>query len=119
MNINDVIIKQVLENNPVALATVTADNHPNVIAVAFTKVIDNKILITDNYMIETVLNIKNNNAVCLAVWNKEWDGYKIIGNAEYFEQGEWLEKVKEMSENKDLPAKGAIIIDIKDIIKLG
>lgn len=112
-------IKEIVENNPVALATVTEDNKPNVIAVAFAKVMDDKILITDNYMNETILNIKNNNAVCLAVWNKEWVGFKIIGKAHYFESGEWLNKVKTMPENKGLPAKGALVIDIKDIIKLG
>jgi len=113
-------IEEILENNPVALATITRENKPNVIAVAYAKVAkENQIVITDNYMHETVQNILSNNNICLAVWNKNWQGYKIIGTASYHKSGEWLDFVKKIPENKDCPAKGAIKIDVKKIIKLG
>lgn len=116
----DAKVKEVLENNPVAFSTITDGNKPNVIAAAYVKVVkENQILITDNYMNETVSNIITNNNVCLAVWNKDWQGYKIIGMASYYTSGEWLDYVKRMPENKDLPTKGAILIDIEKIIKLG
>ena len=117
MTLNE--IKEILENNPVALSTVTEENKPNVIAVAFVKIVQNQILITDNYMNETLQNIKANNNVCLVVWNKDWQGYKIVGAASYYNNGEWLDYVKKMSENKGLPAKGAILTDIEKIVKLG
>lgn len=46
-------IKDLIEGNPVAFATVTAENKPNVIGVAFVKVVaDDMALITDNYRIK-------------------------------------------------------------------
>jgi hypothetical protein len=47
------------------------------------------------------------------------DGWRINGKAEYFDSGEWLDFVKNMPENKDEPANGALVVDIKDIAELG
>lgn len=111
--------KKIIEENPVAFATVDKNNKPNVIGVAYVKVIDkDKILITDNYMKQTKENLANNKNVCLAVWNKEWYGYKLIGTAEYSNSGKWLDFAKKMPENKNLSAKGAIVIKLSNIIKL-
>ena len=61
-------IKRLLENNPIALAT-TNNNKPNVIGVAYAKVVsETEILITDNYMKQTLEDLKKNNNVCLVVW---------------------------------------------------
>jgi uncharacterized protein len=110
-------VKQLIENNPVALATVTLNNKPNVIGVAAVKVVsDSEVLITDNYMNQTKKDIIENNNVCLIVWNKDLKGYKIIGKAEYFTEGKWKKHVEEMEENKYLPAKGAILIKVEKII---
>ena len=111
--------KKIIEENPVALASVNPDGKPNVNAVAFVKVKDEKIVITDNYMKQTKENILANPAVCLAVWDKDWKGYKIIGEAEYFDSGEWLDFVKAIEENKDEPAKGAVVVNVKEMRKLG
>ena len=44
-------IKNLIEKNSVALATVMSDGRPNVIGVAYVKVVDgNHLLVTDNYM---------------------------------------------------------------------
>lgn len=110
--------KKIIEENPVAFAT-CANNQPNVIAVAYIKVVGNdQILITDNYMKGTKKNIEQNPNVCLAIWNKDWDGYKIIGIAQYLTSGEWFEFIKSMPENKGLPAKGAILIKVSEIREL-
>jgi hypothetical protein len=53
----------------------------------------------------------------LLVWDKKWQGYKIIGQAKYFTTGKWKELVVAMKENKGLPAKGAILIKVSKIIK--
>jgi len=111
--------KTLIENTPVALATVDNSANPNVIPVASVKVVaKNKILITDNFMKQTRNNILANPHVCIAVWNKDSDGVKIIGEATYYSAGKWKDYVKQMPENKDLAAKGAIIITIKNIFKL-
>jgi hypothetical protein len=47
-------IKNLIESNPVAFATITDGDKPSVIGVACVKVVsDNQILITDNYMNQT------------------------------------------------------------------
>jgi len=112
--------KKIIEENPVAFATVNSDNKPNVIGVACVKVVsENQVLITDNYMKRTKENLERNNNICLAVWDKDWKGYKLIGTAEYFTKGEWKEFIEKIPENKGLPAKGAILVTISKLIKLG
>ncbi|OGD84562.1 hypothetical protein A2165_02540 [Candidatus Curtissbacteria bacterium RBG_13_40_7] len=68
-------IKKIIEENPVALATVNDKGKPNVNAVSCVKVVaQNKMIITDNYMQQTIVNLKNNKDVCLAVWHQNWVG---------------------------------------------
>lgn len=112
-------IKNIIENNAVAFATVDTKWHPNVIGVAYVKVVpDNQIVITDNFMKQTKENIEKNNNVCLAVWDKKWNGYKLIGKAKYCTKGKRKTFVENMKENKWLSAKGAIIIKISKFISL-
>ena len=111
-------IKNLIEKNPAALATVTSGNKPNIIGVAFVKVVsDNKIVITDNYMNQTLRDILKNRNVCLIFWDSLMQGYKLVGQANYFTRGKWFEYVKVMKENSNLPAKGAILIKVTKIIK--
>ena len=112
-------VREVIENNPLALATVNPDSTPNVIGVACVKVVArNQILITDNFMKQTRKNILGNNNVCIAVWDKKWNGYKLIGKASYYASGVWKRRVEKIPENKGLAAKGAIIVKISKIIDL-
>ncbi len=68
-------------------------------------------------MNQTAKDIKNNNNVCLVVWdNKKLTGYKLIGKATYYTRGKWKKFIQKMKENRGLPAKGAVIINIKKII---
>ena len=110
-------IKKILENNPVALATFE-DDKPYVVGVAFCKAVDNnKILITDNFMKSIIKNILKNDNVAMVVWNKKLEGYQFLGKAKYYSKGKWLDFVKQMKENKGLPAKGAILVTVKKIIE--
>jgi predicted pyridoxine 5'-phosphate oxidase superfamily flavin-nucleotide-binding protein len=68
-------------------------------------------------MNQAVTDIKNNPAVTLAVWNPEMSGYKLVGAVEYFDSGEWLEKVKAIPENKDMPCKGALLVTVTKFFK--
>ena len=79
-------VKQLIESNPLALATVMPDGKPNIIAVAGVLVEDeNTLLITDCQMKQTIVDIKNNPHVAIEVWDKkETCGYKIIGTAMYY-----------------------------------
>jgi len=123
MSLTNPKIKGMIEENALALATVDQDNKPHCIAVAFARVVsENQILITDNYMVKTRYNIQDNPNVSVVVWNKNWKenctGYELKGRAEYFESGKWLEKAKEISENKGEPRKGALLITVSEIKKL-
>ncbi len=110
-------IKNVIEGNPVALATIIGEDKPNVIGVAYIKVVsDHEIVVTDNYMNQTVKDITENKNVCLIVWDKDLKGYKLVGEAEYYTDGEWKKFVEQIEENKGLPAKGAILVKVSKII---
>lgn len=111
-------VRDLVEKNPIALATVMSDGRPNVIGVAYVKVVDrNHLLVTDNYMNQTIKDISNNPNVAIVVWDKEMNGYKLIGKCEYLTSGKWVEKVKSLPENKGMPVKGAILVTVDGIIK--
>lgn len=111
--------KELIEKKPVAIST-TDGVDPNISAAAFVKVIEgNKLLISDNYMGKTVENIKVNHKVSIVVWDNDMMGYKITGEAEYHSSGKWAEYVKNMPDNKGLPAKGAILVIVKEIKEVG
>jgi hypothetical protein len=116
-------LKNLIEENALAFATVDENGNSHCIAVAFVKVVsENQILVTDNYMVETIKNIQQNPNVALAVWNKDWKencvGYELRGTTEYFTEGKWYEIIKQIPENKGEPCKGAILITINKIKKL-
>jgi len=118
-------MKELIEKNIIAFATVNRDKQPHTIAIAYPKVVsDNQVILTDNFMQESVKNIKENKNVSFVVWNTGWKdindcyGYEFIGNADYFDSGKWLDFVKNLDKNKGLPAKGAVLITISNIKKL-
>ncbi len=110
-------IKNMIENNIVSFATSSKDGKPNVIAVACLKIVDDKIIITDNYMNKTKKNLEENNKVALVVWKNE-EGYQLKGTAEYIIEGKWFDFVKNLKENKDLPAKAVVVVTIEEVCKL-
>ena len=116
-------LKTMIEKEALAISTVDSDGKPHTIAVAFAKVVDeDKIVITDNYMVNTIKNIKQNNNIAIAVWNRNWEedlrGFEIKGTTEYFTEGKWKDFVKALPENKGYPAKGIIVVTINKIKKL-
>jgi predicted pyridoxine 5'-phosphate oxidase superfamily flavin-nucleotide-binding protein len=114
-------IKAVIEKNVSALATVGEDGNPHCIAVAEARVVtDSRILIGDCYMIQTTKNILRNKNVALVVWDNNAGnnacGYELKGTAQYFKEGEWQQKVKEI--HKGYPVKGAIVVTVSKIEEL-
>ncbi|MBT4870269.1 MAG: pyridoxamine 5'-phosphate oxidase family protein [Candidatus Diapherotrites archaeon] len=112
-------LKQLIESNPLSFSTINKTLAPHIIYVMYAKVIDkNKILITDNYMEKTKQNILYNNKVSLSVLVGEV-AFEIIGTAKYFEEGNYFDQVKNMPENKEEPCKGAIVVSVEKIVKMG
>jgi predicted pyridoxine 5'-phosphate oxidase superfamily flavin-nucleotide-binding protein len=110
-------IKNKLENSTIAVSSINKDK-PHTIFILYPKIIDNKIIITDNYMKTTVENLKKNQNICLAFFEGE-KGWRINGMAKYYDSGKWLEFVKKLKENQGMPAKGAVVIDVEQIKELG
>jgi predicted pyridoxine 5'-phosphate oxidase superfamily flavin-nucleotide-binding protein len=116
-------MKSIIENNAGALATIDDEGCPHLIAVAHVKVVSpTQVLITDNYMNETVRNILRNRNISLIVWNKEWEeecvGCELRGTGEYSTIGKWFDMVRQMPENTGLPKKGALLINVKKVKRL-
>jgi uncharacterized protein len=113
-------IKGIIEENAMGLATIGVDGNPHNIAVAYVKVVsDNELIISDNYLEETLKNIENNPKVSLVVWSENWKesciGYELKGSAEYFNEGKWIDFIKKIPINKSEPCKGAIVIKINNV----
>jgi len=116
-------IKSLVEGNALAFASVDSKGKPHCIAVGYAKVVgSDKVLISDNYMVETVKNIKHDKNVALAVfcsnWKEKCEGYELKGTAKYFARGSWKRQAKSLPENKNEPCKGAIVVTVKKIKKL-
>ena len=106
-----------------AVATATKDGKPNVVAIAFTKVIsENEILLMDNYMNKTRANIEDNPVVAISVWDLEDRmGYQFKGKARIettgiiFEEGtQWVK-----SKRPQVNPKAAIIVKVDEIYLIG
>ena len=113
-------MKKMIEENALGLATIGKDNKPHNIAVAYVKVVsDNELVISNNYINETIENIIQNPNVSLVVWNKEWKdaciGYELKGIAEYYTEGKWIDFIKTIPINEGEPCKGAILVKINNV----
>ena len=120
IEINENMKKMINESLIMALATVNKNREPHNIAIGFAQVISkNQLLISDNWINESIENIKSNQNVALAVWNKDWKkacvGYEFKGKAEYFTSGKWIGEIKKLPINKGEPCKGAILVTINKI----
>lgn len=115
-------IKKLIEANAVGLATVGKNGKPHNIAVAYVKVVEGKIVISNSHIKESVKNIKQNPNVSLVVWNKEWEkacvGFEIIGKAQNHTSGKWFEFVSNMPDNEGYKITSAIVIKVTKIKKL-
>lgn len=105
-----------------SLATATKDGIPNVVAVAFGKVIsESQILLMDVFMNKTRANIEANPNVAVAVWDMETlKGYQFKGTAQFETSGkifdEGVQMVKSMM--PQLTPKAALIVEVKQIYNL-
>lgn len=115
-------IKKFIESNAMGFATINKNGKPHNIAVAYVKVVENKIIISNAHIIESIKNIKENNNVSLAVWNKDWEkacvGYEILGKAKNYTSGKWFNLVCNLPDNKGYKINSAIVIEVIKIKKL-
>lgn len=116
-------LKNLLEKNALAFATVSKRGYPHCITVSNLKVISkNRILIGNRYMVETVGNIQRNNKIALTIWSKDWRkksvGYELQGTAKYFTSGKWKKLFEKKHKGTSIKIKGVILITIFKIKEL-
>lgn len=112
-----------INDKPMHIATVRADNNPNLSVASDVRVIDNdKIIISVNEMNNTQRNIKNNPNVVLTVFNKDWIGLRIFGEATFYLDGEYYDFCQNtfFANNETTPfgatkPKGAIVVKVLKI----
>ena len=106
-----------------SIATASRDGKPNVVPIAFTKVIsEDEIMLMDNYMNKTRANIEANPVVAISVWSPEVPvGYQFKGKARIettgtlFEEGiQWVK-----SRRPQTDPRAAIIVKVDEIYSIG
>lgn len=115
--------KDLIENKPIHIATVTKDNKPNLAVAADVRIIESdKIIVSVNEMVNTQENVKRNPNVVITVFNDEWVGLRIFGKAKYYESGKYYDFCNKTffgnDENAPFDAKkpkGALVITIDKI----
>jgi|GEM_PF-395030 len=117
-------MKNLIENNALGFASVDKFGNLHNIAVGFVKVVsENELVISNNYINETVDNLKLNPNVSLVVWVRDWEkncvGYELKGVANYFTDGEWIDFIRKIPVNKGESCKGAILVKLNKIKVLG
>ena len=102
-----------------AVATSTKDGVPNVVTIAFGKVIsDNQILLANVFMKKTEENIKANPKVAASVWDMEsMRGYQFKGDAKIETSGRFFDKAVQIvkSATPQLTPKAAVIVEVQEI----
>jgi len=115
-------LKKFIESNAMGLATVDKDGKPHNIAVAYVKVVGDKLIISNAHIKESIKNLEMNDNVSLVIWNKEWEticvGYELIGRAKNHTSGKWLDFVRDMPDNEGYEIHSAIVVDVEKIKKL-
>ncbi|MEA1961179.1 MAG: pyridoxamine 5'-phosphate oxidase family protein [Bacillota bacterium] len=110
-------MREVLEGSMWVLATADKNGVPNAVPIHFTKVLgENQLMLVDNFMKKTKVNIEANPHVSISVWKKsvgfQFKGIaKIETSGAHFDAG--VEMVKKATD-KFVP-KGVVVVDLDDI----
>lgn len=115
--------ENLINGKPMHIATVNSNNNPNLSVASDVRVLEeDKIIISANEMVNTQENIKYNNNVVLTVFDDNYEGLRIIGNAEFYKEGKFYDFCKKtfFSNGEITPfgatePKGAIVIKVLKI----
>lgn len=102
-----------------AFATSDENGIPNVVPIAFGKVLsESQVMLIDVFMDKSLENITENPKVAVSVWDMETlKGYQLKGAARVETNGELFDEAAKMVKSMmpQLKAKGVVIIDIEKI----
>lgn len=110
-----------LEKDLVFLATASPDGVPNVVPIGFARPIDeDTILIADNYMNKTRINLEKNPRISLVTKDATKCPYQFKGKVEIFESGKYFDIVTEWGQNAmtKLSPKAAILMKVEEIYSI-
>lgn len=112
-------IQNIIEAEKVVFTTVSKDFQPRSIWVVPSRVLEDKIIVSNIQMIKSIENIKSNSKCFINVYMADKDDlqYKIEGEAQVFETGDLFEEIKQCEESENLPPElkvnSIIVINIK------
>ncbi len=113
-------VKEVVgKSKGLAVATATKEGEPNVVPIAFGKVLsEDEVLLMDNFMKKTEENMKANPRVAISVWDMDTlKGYQLKGSARIETSGsvfdDGVNMVKSMM--PQLSPKAAVIVKVDSI----
>jgi len=116
MNLSEKQINLLNRRKIVVLTTSNLQAKPWAILAEVNQAKDDQIIITDNEMVITRENLLKNKQVALLAFEEDYSYcLKILGEAEYYTEGEYFDFVKNLETNKDQSPKGAIVITIKEV----
>ncbi|MDR2672903.1 MAG: pyridoxamine 5'-phosphate oxidase family protein [Coriobacteriales bacterium] len=114
-------VQEMINNTYAAAFATCSDNRVNVVPVSMKQVVDSEtVMVSDQYMRKTLLNIRSNPFVALTVWDEQ-GGYQVKGVATYENEGPRYEAVAAQvksiltSMGYDYTSKGVCFIHVEEI----
>ena len=110
-----------VEKDLVFLATSSPDGVPNVVPIGFARPIDeDTILIADNYMNKTHLNLEKNPRISLVTKDATKCPFQFKGTVKIFESGKYFDIVTEWGQNAmtKLTPKAAVLMNVEEIYSI-
>lgn len=103
------------------LATASTSGIPNVVPIRYLSVAgDDRLWITDNYLLKTLENLKSNPQAAVFVWSAEPKlCFQVKGRVEISSAGEAYEQMKAQvrQQKPDIPARALVTLHIQEIYK--
>ncbi len=115
--------KDLIDGNPIHIATVNSSNNPNLSVASDVRVIkENEIIISVNEMSNTQKNIEHNSNIVITAFNSEWIGLRIFGKGQFYTDGKYYDFCNKtfFSNGEVTPfgatqPKGAILVKVDKI----
>ncbi len=111
----DAVKKAITKQDVFPVATSNQDCIPNVVYIAYLKVLDNQtVLIADNYLEKTRDNILSNGKIAFAVRDEEKGSFQIKGTAERLTEGDMFDEIQKWVKD-ELPKVAAVVMHVEEI----
>ncbi len=107
-----------------AVATASADGTPNVVCCSMKQAYDDEtVMISDQYMLKTLANLRENPKMAVSVWD-ETHGYQVKGTVSYEDEGPRYEQVAAQvqailsSMGYDYTSKGVAWLAVEEVYSI-